>query len=151
MKRIIALALLGTTLTGCTNLAPKPELRDLPVAPTFPELLDPDGEAVAAQLSYREWFTDPRLEALVDEIGPNAAAFSMDVEDEGSIIAGYDAISDRLGAPDTVIATRYVDRSPAKGVAMQRPLCAYPAKAWWRGTGDTNDAANFVCAVSKPR
>jgi outer membrane protein, multidrug efflux system len=65
MKRIIALALLGTTLTGCTNLAPKPELRDLPVAPTFPELLDPDGEAVAAQLSYREWFTDPRLEALV--------------------------------------------------------------------------------------
>ncbi|PZR32981.1 SDR family NAD(P)-dependent oxidoreductase [Caulobacter segnis] len=45
-----------------------------------------------------------RLEALVAEIGPNAAAFSMDVEDEGSIIAGYDAIEARLGAPDTVIA-----------------------------------------------
>lgn len=45
-----------------------------------------------------------RLEALVAEIGPNAAAFSMDVEDEASIIAGYDAISDRLGVPDTVIA-----------------------------------------------
>ena len=39
-----------------------------------------------------------RLEALVAEIGANAAAFSIDVEDEGSIIAGYDAISDRLGA-----------------------------------------------------
>lgn len=65
MRRIIALALLGTALTGCTNLAPKPELRDLPVAPAFPELLDPDGEAVAARLSYREWFGDPRLEALV--------------------------------------------------------------------------------------
>jgi len=38
-----------------------------------------------------------RLDALVDEIGPNAAAFSMDVEDEGSIIAGYDAIGDRPG------------------------------------------------------
>lgn len=45
-----------------------------------------------------------RLQALVDEIGPNAAAFSMDVENEGSIIAGYDAIEGRLGVPDTVIA-----------------------------------------------
>lgn len=53
-------------------------------------------------------------------------------------------------APRQVVATRYVDRSPAKGVAMQRPLCAYPAKAWWRGAGDTNDAASFVCSTSKP-
>lgn len=45
-----------------------------------------------------------RLQALVAEIGANAAAFSMDVEDEGSIIAGYDAIEGRLGVPDTVIA-----------------------------------------------
>lgn len=65
MRRIIALALLGTALSGCTNLAPKPEVRELPVAPAFPELFDTDGEAVAAQLSYRDWFTDPRLEALV--------------------------------------------------------------------------------------
>jgi len=52
-------------------------------------------------------------------------------------------------APQQVVSTRYVDRSPAKGVAMQRPLCAYPAKAWWRG-GDKNDAASFVCSTSKP-
>ncbi|PIB90938.1 SDR family NAD(P)-dependent oxidoreductase [Caulobacter sp. FWC2] len=45
-----------------------------------------------------------RLADLVAEIGPNAAAFAMDVEDEGSIIAGYDAIEARLGAPDAVIA-----------------------------------------------
>jgi len=53
-------------------------------------------------------------------------------------------------APRQVVATRYADRSPAKGVAMQRPLCAYPAKAWWRGAGDTNAAASFVCSTSKP-
>lgn len=52
-------------------------------------------------------------------------------------------------APRQVISTRYVDRSPAKGVAMQRPLCAYPAKAWWRG-GETADAASFVCSTSRP-
>lgn len=65
MRRIIALALAGTTLAGCANFAPDAELRELPVAPAFPEILDPDGEAIAAQLSYREWFVDPRLEALI--------------------------------------------------------------------------------------
>ena len=65
MRRIIALALAGTTLAGCANFAPDAELRELPVAPAFPEMLDPDGEAIAAQLSYREWFVDPRLEALI--------------------------------------------------------------------------------------
>ncbi|MGA0605099.1 tannase/feruloyl esterase family alpha/beta hydrolase [Phenylobacterium sp. VNQ135] len=53
-------------------------------------------------------------------------------------------------APRQVISTRYVDGMPAKGVAMQRPLCAYPAKAWWRGTGDTADASSFVCSISRP-
>jgi len=53
-------------------------------------------------------------------------------------------------APDQVISTRYVDGSPAKGVAMQRPLCAYPAKAWRRGSGDPNNPASFVCSVSPP-
>jgi NAD(P)-dependent dehydrogenase (short-subunit alcohol dehydrogenase family) len=45
-----------------------------------------------------------RLDALVAEIGPNAAAFAMDVEDEASVIAAYDAVEARLGAPDAVIA-----------------------------------------------
>jgi NAD(P)-dependent dehydrogenase (short-subunit alcohol dehydrogenase family) len=45
-----------------------------------------------------------RLDALVAEIGPNAAAFAMDVEDQASVIAAYDAVEDRLGPPDAVIA-----------------------------------------------
>jgi NAD(P)-dependent dehydrogenase (short-subunit alcohol dehydrogenase family) len=45
-----------------------------------------------------------RLDALVAEIGPNAAAFAMDVEDEASVIAAYDAVEARLGPPDAVIA-----------------------------------------------
>jgi feruloyl esterase len=28
---------------------------------------------------------------------------------------------------------------------MTRPLCAYPQAAKYKGKGDTNDAANFVC------
>lgn len=50
-------------------------------------------------------------------------------------------------APDKIIATGFVGGDPAKGVAMTRPLCPYPQQAHYKGTGDTNDAANFVCRV----
>jgi len=45
-----------------------------------------------------------RLKALVDEIGANAASVEMDVEDEASIIAGFDAAQRALGPIDGVIA-----------------------------------------------
>jgi hypothetical protein len=56
---------------------------------------------------------------------------------------------ERGAAPEQVIATRYDDASPTARVAMQRPLCAYPAKAWYRGDGDPNDARNFACSVAR--
>jgi feruloyl esterase len=52
--------------------------------------------------------------------------------------------------PMQVVAAKYVDDAPAKGIAMKRPLCAYPQKAWYKGSGDTNDASNFTCSVEKP-
>jgi hypothetical protein len=48
-------------------------------------------------------------------------------------------------APSQVVATKYVDDTPAKGIAMQRPLCPFPKKATYKGEGDTNDAGNFIC------
>lgn len=45
-----------------------------------------------------------RLDALVAEIGPAAMAVAMDVTDEASIIAGFDAAQARFGTPDTVLA-----------------------------------------------
>jgi feruloyl esterase len=48
--------------------------------------------------------------------------------------------------PEKIIATKYVDNVPAKGVALQRPLCTYPQVARYMGTGDLKDAANFECA-----
>ena len=52
-------------------------------------------------------------------------------------------------APDQVIATKFVGGDASKGIAMQRPLCPYPQRAWYKGDGDTNSAANFICAVDK--
>ena len=49
-------------------------------------------------------------------------------------------------APGPIIATKYVnDLDPSQGVKMTRPLCPYPQIAKHKGSGDTNDAANFVC------
>ena len=45
-----------------------------------------------------------RLAALAEELGDAALAVAMDVTDEGSIIAAYDAAEARFGTVDTVIA-----------------------------------------------
>ena len=49
-------------------------------------------------------------------------------------------------APVRVIATKFVDGDASKGVEMQRPLCPYPESAQYKGDGDANAAANFVCS-----
>ena len=44
-------------------------------------------------------------------------------------------------APDSITASRV-----EKGATIRtRPLCAYPKVATYKGSGSTDDAANFVC------
>jgi hypothetical protein len=45
-------------------------------------------------------------------------------------------------APDRIMASKQ-----AAGVTQTRPLCPYPAQARWNGSGSSDDAANFSCAV----
>jgi len=58
-------------------------------------------------------------------------------------------------APGAIIATRNVNGpsqdadEPVQGKKMTRPLCPYPQSAKYKGTGDTNDAANFECVKGK--
>jgi Tannase and feruloyl esterase len=44
-------------------------------------------------------------------------------------------------APDRVVARKVANGA----VTRSRPLCAYPQKAEYRGSGSTDDEANFVC------
>ena len=44
-------------------------------------------------------------------------------------------------APSEIPASKIADGK----VVRTRPLCAYPAVATYKGTGSTDDAANFVC------
>jgi len=63
----------------------------------------------------------------------------------------FDALSaldqwvDTGTAPDTILASHR-----ASGVVDRtRPLCPYPQVAKWKGTGSTDDAANFACVSER--
>ena len=45
-------------------------------------------------------------------------------------------------APATLTAAR---RDQSGAITRSRPLCQYPLVAKYKGTGSTDDAANFVC------
>jgi feruloyl esterase len=56
-----------------------------------------------------------------------------------------------VAAVDTWVATKTAPSAiPASKVSegkivRTRPLCAFPAVATYKGTGSTDDAANFTC------
>jgi feruloyl esterase len=54
-----------------------------------------------------------------------------------------DAWVEKGQAPTEIIATSVT----AGRVNRSRPLCPYPQVASYKGTGSTDDAANFVCKV----
>ncbi len=49
-------------------------------------------------------------------------------------------------APEQILASKVINGK----VVRTRPLCAYPKVAKYKGTGDINDAGNFVCADPLP-
>ena len=67
--------------------------------------------------------------------GPGPASFDMLSALENWVEKGI--------APDRITASH----STGGAVDRTRPLCPYPQEAIWRGSGSTDDAANFVCAV----
>ena len=48
-------------------------------------------------------------------------------------------------APERIIATHYINNTPANGVQLQRPLCPFPQVARLIGHGDPSDANSFRC------
>jgi feruloyl esterase len=48
-------------------------------------------------------------------------------------------------APKQIIATKFKSGVNPPAVARTRPLCPYPQTAHWKGSGSTDDDANFVC------
>jgi len=86
--------------------------------------------------------------------GPGATVFGnggglgpQEDDADHDVVLALDRWVEKGVAPDRIIATGFVGNDTAKGVAMTHPLCPYPQVAHYKGTGDTKDAANFVCVV----
>jgi feruloyl esterase len=75
-------------------------------------------------------------------IGGATPALSHDPEHD--VVAALDTWVVRHQAPRILIAA-HLDES--KKPDRTRPLCPFPQEARYKGTGDSNDAANFTCAV----
>ena len=131
MKHLIALALASTMLAGCASMAPD-HVRPAPATtPTFDSEYLPDGEVVASQLSYREWFVDPRLRGLVAlalENNRDLLAATARIEQAR---ARY-RIQDSRRLPDIV--------ADAGAVRTRQPLSANPAL----DTGDVEGAPDAI-------
>ena len=52
---------------------------------------------------------------------------------------------EKAKVPDLIIASRVREGN----TEQTRPLCPYPKIATYKGTGSTNDAANFSCSLPK--
>ncbi len=70
--------------------------------------------------------------------GPGPSSFNM--------LEALDQWVDRGVAPDRIIASHLTNGQ----VDRTRPLCPYPMEAQWKGTGSTDQAENFVCALPAP-
>ena len=57
------------------------------------------------------------------------------------VVLALDRWSTQGTAPETLIASRVTNSA----VTRTRPLCVYPKAAVYKGTGSTDDAANFTC------
>ena len=58
-------------------------------------------------------------------------------------LGSIDAWVARGQAPERIVAAKVEDGK----IVRTSPLCAYPAVAKYKGTGDPSDAANFTCAA----
>ncbi|NUZ04715.1 tannase/feruloyl esterase family alpha/beta hydrolase [Piscinibacter koreensis] len=66
---------------------------------------------------------------------------SPTVDPEHDVLQALDAWVDKGQPPERIVASRVVSGS----VTRTHPLCAYPKKAVYRGSGSIDDAASFVC------
>ena len=62
------------------------------------------------------------------------------------IAAALEQWVERGIAPEQIVAAKHRNAlDPASAVERSRPLCAYPKVARYKGSGSTDDAANFEC------
>ena len=67
--------------------------------------------------------------------------------DQADFLGAIERWREKGEAPAQITATRTAGRGAGAGPAMSRPLCPHPQVARYKGSGSTNDAANFACTA----
>ncbi len=131
LNRLIAVALASIALASCASMAPEHTRPAPAIAPVYDSGSRPDGEVVASQLSYNEWFVDPRLHTLV----ASALANNRDLLAATARIEQARAryrIQDSRRLPGVV--------ADASAIRTRQPLSANPAL----DTGDVEGAPDTI-------
>ena len=97
---------------------------------------------------YHRLFMLPAVGHCGGSTGPSSVGGGMPEPPAAYRDADHHAVSavirwvEQGVAPKKIVATRF----DANGALVRsRPVCAYPAEAVYKGSGDINDAANFFC------
>jgi Tannase and feruloyl esterase len=114
-------------------------------------------ESVVAKMGQRDASSFMRLYMIPGmqhcDNGPGADSFGqmgrLNVDDpQHSVDAALEQWVEKGTAPAKIIASKYAAEDHQRPT-MTRPLCAYPQAAKYKGSGDTNDEANFACEAAK--
>jgi hypothetical protein len=109
------------------------------------------GQALGASVSqFAKLFMVPGMGHCSGGPGPNRFGFvpagqGDPTDPDHNIFRALMAWSERGVEPKAIIATKYNGDNPTQGIMRSRPLCPYPMVARYKGSGSTDDAANFGC------
>jgi hypothetical protein len=100
--------------------------------------------------SFLRLFMVPGMQHCGGGPGPDvfgAAGFRSPNDPQHNLYLALEQWVEKGAAPSAVIATKEANSGSVGGGKVTRPLCAYPQVAKYKGSGDTNDAANFSCGA----
>ncbi|MBM3725390.1 MAG: tannase/feruloyl esterase family alpha/beta hydrolase [Acidobacteria bacterium] len=99
--------------------------------------------------SFSRLYMAPGVQHCGAGSGPNVfGQFGVAKETpETNIAAALEQWVEKGTAPGSIVATKFkMNGQPTSGVERTRPLCPYPMVAKYKGSGSTDEAANFTCA-----
>ena len=122
---------------------------DREIARLTPEKVAATANAFREEVQeYHRLFMLPAVGHCGGSTGPSSVGGGMPEPPAAYRDADHHAVSavirwvEQGVAPKKIVATRF----DANGMLVRsRPVCAYPAEAVYKGSGDINDAANFFC------
>ena len=84
--------------------------------------------------------------------GPNAFGNGVNgpvIDADHDLLKALEGWVEQGVAPEQIIATHYVNNTPASGIQFQRPLCPFPQVARYT-VGDPTNAGSFKCVQDEP-